>query len=314
MVRPLTIKQHRRGKRNSLALFTHDFKWVGNNINGAKSKWASVKRWVRVKKPSILSLQETKFQVMGKHKLDGYITFEHLRSEKTAGGGIFMAVMKELNPALARDGGAEVEALTVDIHVKKMKISCITAYGPQEKDSREKKENFWQFLDEEALRAHNEGNGVIIQGDLDAWLGEGLIPLDKRRQNVNGKLMEEFLNRNNLTVVNGLSICKGLFTRIQNRNGRVEKSVLDFFVVCNKILSYITSMEVDDMKQNIATNYTQVRKGGKSVDSDHVPIEMSLNLKIFPTRVTREIIYNFKNTQGRETLKNLTSETNQILA
>ena len=85
MVRPLTIKKHRRGKRNSLALFTHDFKWVGNNINGAKSKWASVKRWVRVKKPSILSLQETKFQVMGKHKLDGYITFEHLRSEKTAG-------------------------------------------------------------------------------------------------------------------------------------------------------------------------------------------------------------------------------------
>ena len=66
------------------------------------------------------------------------------------------------------------------------------------------------------------------------------------------------------------------------------------------------------MKQNIENKYTQVRKGGKSADSENVPIEMSLSLNIFPTRVTREIIYNFKNEQGRETFKKLTSEANQF--
>ena len=117
LVKPLKVKQHRRGKRNSLKTFTKSFKWVGNNIAGARSKWASVKRWIRMKNPSILSLQETKFQVAGKHNLDGYVCYEHLRTEKTSGGGIYMAISTYLSPALVKDGGDKVEALTVDINV-----------------------------------------------------------------------------------------------------------------------------------------------------------------------------------------------------
>ena len=82
----VSFKKHRRGKRNSVKLFSQTFKWVGNNIAGTKSKLASVKRLIRSKIPSILSLQETKFQIAGKHNFDGYFSYEHLRSEKTAGG------------------------------------------------------------------------------------------------------------------------------------------------------------------------------------------------------------------------------------
>ena len=53
-----------------------------------------------------------------------------------------MAVMKELNPSLVSDGGDNIEALTVDINVKKMQIACCTAYGPQEKDQQLKKDVF----------------------------------------------------------------------------------------------------------------------------------------------------------------------------
>ena len=81
-VKPFQVKSHRRGKRQSVRPFAKTFSWLGNNIAGASSKWASVKRWVRTKAPVILSLQETKFQAAGKHKLDGYITYEHLRKEK----------------------------------------------------------------------------------------------------------------------------------------------------------------------------------------------------------------------------------------
>ena len=80
--KPFSTKKHRRGKRNSVKLFTKPFKWLGNNIAGAKSKWSSVKRWICMKNPSILSLQETKFKTAGKHNLDGYYTYEHLRTKK----------------------------------------------------------------------------------------------------------------------------------------------------------------------------------------------------------------------------------------
>ena len=120
-VKPHSVKKHRRGQRNSVKIYTKNFKWVGNNVAGAASKWASIRRLVRVKSPAIVSLQETKFQVSGKHKLEGYIVYEHLRKQKTAGGGILLAVNKDLNPALASEGGDDVEALTVDICVKKCK-------------------------------------------------------------------------------------------------------------------------------------------------------------------------------------------------
>ena len=198
-VKPLPVKKSRRGKQNCVKCFSKSFKWVGNNIAGASSKWPSVKRWIRMKSPSILTLQETKFQVAGNHKIDGYNVYEHLRSEKTAGGGILMAVVTDLNPALIRDGGDEVEALTVNINVKHMQISCTTAYGPQEKDSPNKKETFWQYLDEEAKRADEDGKGFILQGDLNAWLGNKHIPNDPREQNKNGKFMESFLKHNDLS-------------------------------------------------------------------------------------------------------------------
>ena len=112
-----------------------------------------------------------------------------MRSEKTAGGGILLAIVKDLSPALVRDGGHHVEAITVDINVKKMQITCVTAYGPQEKDTSEKKDSFWQYLEEDAMSANTEGKGFMLRGDLNAWLGSKLLPNDPRQQNENGRLM-----------------------------------------------------------------------------------------------------------------------------
>ena len=115
-----------------------------------------------------------------------------------------------------------------------MKKTCSTAYGPQENDPFEKKEFVWNYLGNEAKRADKEGKGYILQGDLNSWLVNNIIKNDPRPQNKNGKLMEAFIVSNKLTVVNGLSLCKGVFTRIRKRLGICEKSILDFFVVCEK--------------------------------------------------------------------------------
>ena len=124
--------------------------------------------------------------------------------------------------------------------------------------------------------------------------------------------MEAFLLRNHLTVVNSLSLCKGVFTRIQKRQGICEKSIIDFFVVCRRVLTYVTSMDVDESKSNIASNYTQVRKGKKAVDSDHVPLEINIDMKIVPTKPTRNIVLNLKNYQAREIFKELTTHTEEF--
>jgi hypothetical protein len=86
-------------------------------------------------------------------------------------------------------------------------------------------------LDKEVKAAKESGAGFILQFDGNLWAGTGLIPGDPRPQNRNGKLFQEFLDRNDLTVVNSLPICKGLITRKRSKDGKLEESILDVFVV-----------------------------------------------------------------------------------
>ena len=78
-----------------------------------------------------------------------------------------------------------------------------------------------------------------------------MVPGDPRPQNHNGKLFMEFLSRQpHLTVVNALSICEGLITRSRTKDDVEERSVLDLFVVCARVLPYVTKMVIDEDKKD----------------------------------------------------------------
>ena len=69
-------------------------------------------------------------------------------------------------------------------------------------------------MDQEVCSAKEEGAGLIIEIDSNAWAGKQLIPRDPNTQNSNGKLLENFLKRNrNMTLVNALPLCEGTITR-----------------------------------------------------------------------------------------------------
>ena len=118
-----------------------------------------------------------------------------------------------------------------------MKIRCCVAYGPQENSTFEKKEAFWNYLDIEVMEAEKSGAGLILHFDGNLWAGSHIIPGDPKKQNINGKLFEDFLLRNpNLSVVNGLDKCEGLITRSRLKGNIFEESILDFFIVCSSVL------------------------------------------------------------------------------
>ena len=83
-------------------------------------------------------MQETKCGPKDLNKLDDFITYEHHRSYE-GGGELAISAMRDLNPALVRDGGDHVESPTVDIHVRNITILCTNAYGPQENANISKK-------------------------------------------------------------------------------------------------------------------------------------------------------------------------------
>ena len=85
-------------------------------------------------KPFIWNIQETKFKREGSLKLNGYRIFEQVRNNQNGGGGIAIGCSVKLSPVLTRNGGDDVEAITVNIRIQNMNIICCTAYGPQNRD------------------------------------------------------------------------------------------------------------------------------------------------------------------------------------
>lgn len=273
---------------------------------------SSFKKLLTELKPSVFFIQESKINEEGKLKFQNYELFEMVREGKE-GGGLLIGCIPELKPVLASKGTNEVEAMSVDIYVKTMKIRCVVAYGCQENSPVEKKKEFWNFLENEAKTAHESNSGFILQFDGNLWAGPNIVPGDPRPQNRNGKLFEEFLSRQKqLTVVNSLPVCEGLISRMRVKNGKEEKSVLDFFVVCSRVLPHVSRMKIDDDKKHILTNFKPARKGRAATDSDHFTEILDVNLEIVPEKPKRIEIYDFKDMKAQVLFKDKTSNTDEF--
>ena len=85
----------------------------------------------------------------------------------------------------------------------------------------------------------------ILHFDGNLWAGQNIVPGDPRSQNRNGKMFQIFLEpHQNLTLVNSLSLCEGLITRSRMKDGKSEKSVLDWFVVFDRVLPFLSIRDI----------------------------------------------------------------------
>ena len=145
-------------------------RFLGVNAAGIRSKFNTFKKVITELKPSLFFLEETKVKDVGKIKLENYIIFELVRQDR-GGGGLALGCDKDLNPVWVREGDDMVEALSVEIYLKEIKIRCCVAYGCQENDLIERKEAFWSYLDEEILQAEESESGFVLHFDGNLWPG-----------------------------------------------------------------------------------------------------------------------------------------------
>ena len=193
------MNKKRRGKRARAKQIVKSLRFLGVNAAGLKPKLVTFKKILEEIKPSVFFVQESKIKEEGKLNIDNYEIFEMSRETKN-GGGLIIGCIKELKPVLTRKGSDDVEAMSVDITVKTMKIKCVVAYGCQENSSIEKKEAFWKFLEEEANKASISETGFILQFDGNLWAGPDIVPGDPRPQNRNGKYFDDFLKKKAKTI------------------------------------------------------------------------------------------------------------------
>ena len=295
---------------------------VGVNAAGITSKLDSFDKLIFDRRPSIWMMQETKRRVTDKQiqtkNLVNYQVFEMKRGKTkeeggkgSNGGGLAIGVLHDINPVLVRQGDDEIECMTIEVTTGTTRLRCVTGYGPQESDCVSRKEKFWNYLEIEVHSAQEDGIGLIIEIDSNAWAGEQVIPGDPKTQNNNGKHLSQFLERNtNVTLVNALPICQGAITRKRKTDCLDEKSILDLFIVCDRILPFVTKMHVDVQGENQLTNFRGISKRGRVTESDHAKIEIDVDLQYEVKKPQRVEAYNFKNVECQKVFKEITTTTN----
>ena len=232
-------------------------------MDGILKKLESLENLIVSESPSVLFFQETKSGRPGRIKTPSskqYTWYELHRNKKAEkgemGGGLAIGILNMLDPSWISEGDYQAEALTVETWVEGFPIRLVCGYGAQEYDRKERKESFWEYLNNESQNAQKDGAGLIIQMDGNLWAGSEIIPSDIRVQNRNGKYFEQFLLQNpHLSVLNALALCEGNVTRVRHTRERKEESILDFFIVCNQILPVVTRMKIDSDGETTLTRF-----------------------------------------------------------
>ena len=280
-LRKLNASKRKRIRRKQSKLKVNKLNFVGNNADGLGNKLESLENMLK-ENPAGVFIQETYFNRPGRIKTPSskkYTWYELNRTSNAdkgeRGGGIALGVLNSLKPSWISEGDDDCEALTIEIWVEGFPIRLVCGYGPQNYDKTYRKEMFWNYLNNEVENATNNGAGFILQMDGNLWAGKNIIKDDPRDQNQNGKYFEKFLEKNSsLTVVNALPLCTGMFTRRRNTKKGMQESVLDFFVVCDKILPLVTSMTIDELGQSSLIKY----KKNDIVQSDHCRLDLEVDL------------------------------------
>ena len=242
-------KKVRRGvKRNKSISGSKKCQVLYVNINGYKSKMESVKQLLEELDIDLVMLAETKVYSAASIDIKGFQAFPVTRSRNKS-GGLYIGIRHGFCQSVLIDEGDNAEFISVRLCSQPSSIRLILSDGPQEKESENKRTDFYESLSIQIQRAQMEGNMVVLVGDFNAELGSDVIKGDIHSMSKNGQLLWDVIKTFNLEVINSADIYRGVFTRIKATKKKIEKSVLDYVIVSNQFKDQFLSCLIDEDKQ-----------------------------------------------------------------
>ena len=223
------------------------------NCNGIRGKLSEIKKLVYLKKPSIVSLNETWLSNNYTPTVHGYSC--EWKNRIGAGGGLGLLInlnMYYTNKNLIpfNEGLLEVQAIQITTK-NSQNLDILNLYNPNKNISKEEMLHYINQL----------GNSFVIVGDFNAHTPV----IDNKYQNYRnrtGITLEEILTEEDVILLNPLNF----ITYLDRRTGR--PSCLDLCL----------------LSPNLATSSTMFREC--DVGSDHAPILIKLNEDIIRSEVT----------------------------
>ena len=208
------------------------------------------------------------------------------------------------------DKGEEAEFITVRLGFDDKHIRLVPFYGPQENDSVNKIADFYDSISVQVERANLSGGSVFLVGDLNAKLGTEFNRAEVHLMPNNGARLSDKMEKCNLAVLNALEICCGTLTWVKNKIP-VEKSVLDYVITSQDLVSSVNSLKIDKAKE--FTPWRSLKHGKRYSDHNAILVHMSVNKHSKEDRGKRKLMWNFNDPLGWQKFHKITSSDRSLL-
>jgi hypothetical protein len=153
----------------------------------------------------------------------------------------------------------------------------------------------------------------VIQLDANAKLGSDIIQNDPHKITENGEILLDIMTRQNLSVVNGMDLCEGVVTRERITKNRIERSVIDFILVCEVMKEFVKRMFIDEDRIHVLTKYAGKSGLKKHVKSDHNILVSKFSILVEDKLpALRREIYQFKCYEDQRKFFQETSSTDKL--
>ena len=165
------------------------------------------------------------------------------------------------------------------------------------------------YLEQEVIKAKLIGALVCIELDANAKLGHEIVQNDPHEKSANGEMFLGVIERNDLIVGNATNLCNGLITRARTTIVGIEKSVIDFLVVCEELFVHMTEMIIDENSKHPIESHRKIGNKVKVTKSDHNVITGTFLLKTLKEETeTRREIFKYNDKEGLKKFYEMTSK------
>lgn len=219
----------------------HTWKLGTWNIRSIQGKDKELEEEFEKAKLQILAITETKKKGTGMTKTkEGHIMiYSGVDVKERAAAGVACMIHKYWEERIVKYIGHSERILSVLLAEKENKetTTVIIAYGPNEDELAEKKEKFWEQLNDITEEAKGQ---VIVAGDLNGRVGKRdetcnrtIGPYGEDRRTDNGRRILNYCQTNDLIVTNTFYQHKDIHRYTREVISRNEKSIIDYILVEN---------------------------------------------------------------------------------
>ncbi len=200
-----------------------------NNINGLKSKMASLKGILEKEQPHVLALCETKLAKNAHGLLEETINKKRYkiipRYTKAGKEGMVIALRNDTFQSILDVTQSQLNTIvTVRVSTGTYNLRIILGYAPQEDEADTIREEFYDELELEVKMCTVAGDFPILLGDFNGRIHPASSP-QGTPQSGNGTLLHNILHEHDLHVMNFSNKCTGKWTHEIRTTGAVSVSI-----------------------------------------------------------------------------------------